>query len=71
MRCANGGGYLHLHQAMPLYVESPSELLDRIQGSDMVCLQLTQLTFGQSRHHSHLLQNFDSMESMCALHHYF
>jgi len=62
MRYANGVGYLHRHRAMPLYVESPSESLDRIRGSDMVYLQLTQLTFEQSINRSHLLQNFDLMD---------
>jgi hypothetical protein len=45
MRYANVYGYLHRHRAMPQYVESPLELLDHIQGSDMVYWQQIQLTF--------------------------
>jgi hypothetical protein len=44
-RYANVYGYLHRRQAMPQYVESPLELLDRILDSDMVYWQQIQLTF--------------------------
>jgi hypothetical protein len=59
MRYANVCDYLHRHRAMQPYAESPSELLDRIRGSDTVYLPQTQLICEQSRDHSHLLQNFD------------
>jgi hypothetical protein len=62
MRYANGDDHLHLHQAMQLYAEWPSELVDRIQDSDTVYLQQNQLTYEQSTIHCHLLQNFDLME---------
>jgi hypothetical protein len=45
MRYANVCDYLHRHLAMQPYVVSPLELLDRIQGSDMVYLQQSPLTF--------------------------
>jgi len=45
MRYANGDGYLHHHRAMQQYVALPLELIDRIQGSDMVYLQPILLTF--------------------------
>jgi hypothetical protein len=44
MHCANGDGYLHLHQAMQQYAELPSELLDRILGIGKVYLQQSPLT---------------------------
>ena len=44
-RYANVYGYLHRHQAMPQYVESPLELLDRIQDSGKAYLLLTLLIF--------------------------
>ena len=71
MRYANVGDYLHRHRARQLYAESPSELLDRIQDSDTVYLPPTQLICEQSRDHSHLLQNFDSMEFREFHHRYF
>jgi hypothetical protein len=62
MRYASVCDYLHLHRAMPLYVEWPLELLDHNQGIDMVYLPTNQLAFLQSKDRSHLLQNFDSKD---------
>jgi hypothetical protein len=45
MRYANGVGYLRHHRAMQQCVVLPWELIDRIQGSDMVYLQPILLTF--------------------------
>jgi hypothetical protein len=45
MRYANVCDYLHRHLAMQLCVVLPLELLDRIQGSDMVYWQQSPLTF--------------------------
>jgi hypothetical protein len=58
MHCANGGDYLHRHLAMPLYVGLPSELTDRILGSDTACWQKIQKAFELSISPGHLLQNF-------------
>jgi hypothetical protein len=45
MRYANDDGYLRHHRAMQQCVVLPWELIDRIQGSDMVYLQPILLTF--------------------------
>jgi hypothetical protein len=61
MHCANADDHLHRLLAKQLYAELPLESFDHNPDSDTVYLHQSQLIFEQSKFHSHLPQNFESM----------